>query len=671
MNHHLKYVLLFFIAMLCCNTFSAQAKKPKDINYIKTLIEQNHILKAETELTTQINDFKNQKNYDTLVHYIYDLGSVSILKNEPIDKAIQLSKDISKATKNKLLLSQLNLEVAKLYFEQNKTSKAYLENLLLEVNEALLIIEGRKSVISSLKSVNTLLEYNNDVFDFAKKLNMKLYELTKNPKYLNELIKLNESAFYNRIRTRLNINNGIYFADVPKKIIDKENSIRSQLNIKVEGEDNPEAAIESNKEWPQFLKTIKKEYPKYYKMRYGSIGESLDYLKDKVAPNVTVLRYFFIDDHLYVFIIRQDSLKLFKLDYESVKNHIQELKKNQYQLPKTNDLLFELYQALWQPFVKEITTKNIVIIPDGNLYNLSFEILTPTKIKSFKDLGKKSLLAKYNITYNYSLYLLEQNKNTTKYKNNFVAFAPEFNDKMKESYKLAITDSIHLDKTYLELQQQPLNVGLAKISARLFDGDYFLNENATEKTFKKNANEHKIIHIGTHAESNNISPELSRLIFAKNISDPSEDGSLYAFEIYNTNLNSNIAILTACETEKPSYQAGEGMIALAHAFNYAGSESILTSLWKADEPSTNQIIEHFYRYISDGRPKDEALRLAKLTYIKNTKGKSLSPQFWAGLVLMGDTNPLTISNPTPFWQGLVILVSLILIASLILKLKKN
>ena len=114
-----------------------------------------------------------------------------------------------------------------------------------------------------------------------------------------------------------------------------------------------------------------------------------------------------------------------------------------------------------------------------------------------------------------------------------------------------------------------------------YNGQSFLNENASKQLFINKAREHKIIHIGTHAESNNLNPELSRLVFAKNITDTLnlDDNYLYNYEIYNIDLSSELAILTACETGKPGYQPGEGMISLAHAFNYAGSESILTSLW--------------------------------------------------------------------------------------------
>jgi CHAT domain-containing protein len=69
------------------------------------------------------------------------------------------------------------------------------------------------------------------------------------------------------------------------------------------------------------------------------------------------------------------------------------------------------------------------------------------------------------------------------------------------------------------------------------------------------------------------------------------------------------------------------MISLAHSFNYAGSESILTSLWKIDEQSSAQIIENFYGYIKKGLPKDEALQKAKLDYIATASGRTIAPQY--------------------------------------------
>tara|TARA_R110000868_G_scaffold213832_1_gene463974 strand:+ start:4079 stop:7177 length:3099 start_codon:yes stop_codon:yes gene_type:complete len=574
------------------------------------------------------------------------------------------------AKKAKVILLKARAE----YALQTDRNTSFLKKLTNDLGNGMEILEAKKSVITSPESINVLLENNKEVFDFAKKINLELFEKTNDLLYLSQAVSLHESALYNKIRIRLNINKNRDFNGVPKVVILRENELRDQLNNisqDNEGSISPvETLIKSKENWTSFLDTLKQNYPKYYKMRYATIGESLNNIEKRIPENTTVVRYFYIEETLNAFVVSKNGQKLFKLDTTEVEECITALGENQSQLEQTSSCLDKLYTKLWKPFADEIKTENVIIIPDGTLYNLSFETLTPKKIKSYKELSNNSLLARYNISYNYSLYLIDNSVKQKIIENSFIAFAPEFNDKMKENYKLAVTDSLNLDKTYLTLLQQPFNANLAKTYSSFFDGDFFMNENSTETIFKKKANEHKIIHIGTHAESNNISPELSRLIFAKDIfNSSSEDGSLYTYEIYNTSLNSNLAILTACETGKPSYQAGEGMISLAHAFNYAGSESILTSLWNIDERSSAEIVELFYENIMAGKPKDEALRLAKLEYIKINDGRTIAPQYWAGLVLMGDTAPIKFTSGTPWWLwfigfGILFMVFLLLRGSL-------
>src|SRR5690554_7512331 len=237
---------------------------------------------------------------------------------------------------------------------------------------------------------------------------------------------------------------------------------------------------------------------------------------------------------------------------------------------------------------------------------------------------------------------------------------------MKKEYHIGLHDSVKLDRTYLTLLPQPFSESLIKQYAKVFDGNYFMNQNASKSLFINNAREHKIIHIGTHAESDNISPELSRLVFAKKLGNnvALDENSLYAYEIYNIDLSSNLAILTACETGKPTYPSGEGAISLGHAFNYAGSESILTSLWNIDEVSSTQIIGYFYEYLAQGLPKDEALKKAKLQYLSTVEGRGAAPQYWAGLVLIGDTTPIELQgNTNHIWwwvAGILLIFSLLI-----------
>lgn len=168
-------------------------------------------------------------------------------------------------------------------------------------------------------------------------------------------------------------------------------------------------------------------------------------------------------------------------------------------------------------------------------------------MQNFQEMSDNSLLAKYDISYNFSLLLYKDKRNVADYSSDYIPFAPGFDKKMKDTYKLAIRDSLKLDRTYLTLLPQPFSEDLVKEYSRIFKGNNFINENASKDLFINRAKEHKIIHIGTHAESNNISPELSRLIFAKQTdgAESYDENSLYSFEIYNIDLSSNLAILTA------------------------------------------------------------------------------------------------------------------------------
>jgi len=124
-------------------------------------------------------------------------------------------------------------------------------------------------------------------------------------------------------------------------------------------------------------------------------------------------------------------------------------------------------------------------------------------------------LANYTISYQYSLFLFERGKKAYSPDNPFVAFAPGFSDKIKQAYRSVSKDSMELDKNYLSLSPQPFSIGLAIKTQELLGGETFIDDRSTKNLFKANAGNHKIIHIGTHAESNNDYPEFSRLIFAK------------------------------------------------------------------------------------------------------------------------------------------------------------
>nr|WP_321232835.1 CHAT domain-containing tetratricopeptide repeat protein [uncultured Psychroserpens sp.] len=654
--------------------FAKQGQEKKAL----ALANEAYNYTKKSSFKNSIRDFYSTTNLAETYFYLKKFEDAKNISEEALNLKIKTENNSIKISDSIALQFEKPRAItinckSKYELESNKT-KSFLLDLLKQVEAGIAILDQRKTVIKSHSDLSNLLSHNTELFNFSKQLRLELYRLTNDMNYIEKLVVSHESGMYSRIRSRLNIREHMKFFDIPNAILEREQKLKTNITTALQSEkETIDPFFKASKQWNTFLDSLKIKHPRYYKMRYATIEKSLDNLKNSVSDNTTIIRYLFVNDDLFAFVINSNKQTFHKLETDNLTKKIDDVTQSVFNTENTKKTLHLLYNQLWKSFENEITTDKIIIIPDQELFNLSFETLTPTLIDSFNDLANSCLLSKYIISYNYSLYLLDEGKKTINFSDDFIAFAPEFNDEMKKNYKITISDSINVDNAYLTLLPQPFTADLVKEYSKLFNGSSFINENASKQIFTKEANEHKIIHIGTHAESNNVSPELSRLIFAKNLNDSiySQDNSLYTYEIYNQNLASNLAILTACETGKPTYQAGEGMISLAHAFNYAGSESILTSLWKIDEQSSAKIIEYFYGYIKKGLPKDEALQKAKLDYITTANGRTNAPQYWAGLVLIGDTSPIALNNSSNLVFWIVTVTVLLILIGVIARRKKR
>ena len=106
-------------------------------------------------------------------------------------------------------------------------------------------------------------------------------------------------------------------------------------------------------------------------------------------------------------------------------------------------------------------------------------------------------------------------------------------------------------------------------------------------------------------------------------------------------------MLSACRSGE-GVPNGDGIAALARAFFYAGTDSLIVSLWDiADEP-TNRLLPAFYREWLKGTDKAAALRAAQLQLLSDLRAGRVKittpvgdvavpedPAFWAGFVLLG------------------------------------
>lgn len=177
--------------------------------------------------------------------------------------------------------------------------------------------------------------------------------------------------------------------------------------------------------------------------------------------------------------------------------------------------------------------------------------------------------------------------------------------------------------------------------AKSAGGRAYCGGRATERAFKREARKAGILHIATHCVVDPDNPAYTRLILSPE-SGSGEDGSLNLYEIYDMRLSANLAVLDACETGTGILAPGEGFLSAGRCFMVAGCPAVLMSLWPVDDRAGFDLMTGYYKGLSAGMRKHEALRSAKLAYLETADGRRASPVFWAAFAQAGSLDPIAV-----------------------------
>jgi CHAT domain-containing protein/Tfp pilus assembly protein PilF len=124
------------------------------------------------------------------------------------------------------------------------------------------------------------------------------------------------------------------------------------------------------------------------------------------------------------------------------------------------------------------------------------------------------------------------------------------------------------------------------------------------------------------------------------------DGLLTALEVENLELwGTELVVLSACETGRGAVQVGEGVLGLRRAFQLAGAQAVLASLWMVPDTETERLMTDCLRRWLDGAPPAAALRQAQLQLIRQLRQsanpwlRAAPPLYWAGFICHGQAGP--------------------------------
>lgn len=159
----------------------------------------------------------------------------------------------------------------------------------------------------------------------------------------------------------------------------------------------------------------------------------------------------------------------------------------------------------------------------------------------------------------------------------------------------------------------------------------FVGVNAGEGALKStDLLPYRYIHFAAHGYFDEETPSRSGIVLTPG---ENEDGVLQAHEVMRLRMQADLVTLSACQTGLGKLLAGEGVQSLTRAFFYAGAQSLVVSLWNVNDAATAGLMKDFYRNLTRGLPRHEALRQAKITMTKDPRWSH--PYYWAPFIFTG------------------------------------
>lgn len=543
------------------------------------------------------------------------------------------------------------------------------------------VIQSTRKDILNQGSKHQLAEEVLPIYEGAIQAALELYKLTQDKSYLRKAFLFAESNKAILLLESLNETVAKNYGGIPDSLLELEEEMRIEIAF-YEKRINQEKAKTDNgdqekiKNWEErlfnfrqkynsLISVLEKEYPRYYELKYQSKITSIQDIQEQlIGSNDAFLEYFIGDKQIYLFQITKEDFQVFETlkdtlflqaiqKFLSALNHPHRDEFGVQNFIETSSLIYQKYLASALKALNK-NIERLIIIPDDALGYIPFEALITTTYTNVTELTNQPntfspnqqsyLFEDYTISYAYSGTLLQEGlKFQTNSKNKtFLGIAPSFGRPIAEANRNCSSDELY-----------SLNCSSKEVNSigDLLQGKVLTGIQADKAQFLEQAKDYRILHLATHSCADSENHMLNKIFFA--------DDFISNYDLFNMQLNAELAVLSSCNTGSGELIKGEGVMSLSKGFFHSGCPSTLISLWSVDDCATSDIMIQYYNFLKKGQDKDEALRSAKLVYLNSVDKAHQHPYYWAAFVQMGNFAPIDLGSRWNWWWSVALSLGIV------------
>jgi CHAT domain-containing protein len=257
----------------------------------------------------------------------------------------------------------------------------------------------------------------------------------------------------------------------------------------------------------------------------------------------------------------------------------------------TAHYLQALHGALIEPLLPEITTPHIIIVPHGCLHSLPFH--------AFSD-GSSYLIDHFEVTY-----------------------APSASTLRYCLEKPVVTEAPPVIVGVADANAPLVEMEVAALRDIFPDAVVICGDRANREAFTRAARNALFVHIATHANFRRDNPLFSSFKLA--------EGYVTALDLFSMTCSTNMVALSGCHSGLGQVVDSDDVLGLMRGFFYAGTRSILMSLWAVSDESTVLLMKTFYSEWQRGASKAKAIQVA----MRTVRLRYTNPFYWAPFVVVG------------------------------------